>query len=92
MKRVLLLTDLFRPEPGGLEGLFTGIARHWDADQIEVVALKFASAVDLLPVLQNVIGAPGSGTAGASGGAPGAANPRAGSMRRSAHTQQVRSI
>lgn len=37
MKRVLLLTEFFRPEPGGLEGLFTGIARHWDADQIEVV-------------------------------------------------------
>lgn len=42
-------------------------------DQIEVVALKFAAAVDLLPVLQNVVGAPGTGSAGAAGGAPGAA-------------------
>lgn len=37
MKRVLLLTEFFRPEPGGLEGLFTGIARNWDSDAIEVI-------------------------------------------------------
>ncbi len=37
-------------------------------DQIEVVALKFASAVDLVPVLQGVLGAQGgSGTAPAAG-------------------------
>ncbi|MCB1318890.1 MAG: glycosyltransferase family 4 protein [Leptospiraceae bacterium] len=36
MKRVLLVTDYFRPEPGGLEALFTGIARHWSGN-IEVL-------------------------------------------------------
>ena len=37
MKRVLLVTDFFRPEPGGLEGLFTGIMRHWEVGRMEVV-------------------------------------------------------
>lgn len=37
MKRVLLVTDFFRPEPGGLEGLFTGIARHWEGGRLEVI-------------------------------------------------------
>lgn len=37
MKRVLLVTDFFRPDPGGIEGLFTGIARQWDADSVEVL-------------------------------------------------------
>ncbi len=37
MKRVLFITDYFRPEPGGLEGLFVGIARHWPRDAMEVI-------------------------------------------------------
>jgi len=37
MKKILLVTDFFRPEPGGLEGLFTGIARHWESGSLEVV-------------------------------------------------------
>lgn len=37
MKRVVLVTDFFRPEPGGIEGLFTGIARHWPEGFLEVV-------------------------------------------------------
>ncbi|MEX2482182.1 MAG: type II secretion system secretin GspD, partial [Gammaproteobacteria bacterium] len=41
-------------------------------DQIEVVALKFASAVDLVPVLQSVLG--GGPVGGGAGGTGGAAN------------------
>lgn len=37
MKRIILVTEYFRPEPGGLEALFSGIARHWDRDAIEVI-------------------------------------------------------
>ncbi|HMW61764.1 MAG TPA: glycosyltransferase, partial [Leptospiraceae bacterium] len=37
MKRVLLVTDFFRPEPGGIEGFFTGIARRWHAPSLDVV-------------------------------------------------------
>ena len=37
MKRVLLITDYFRPEPGGLEALFTGIAQGWQDGMVEVV-------------------------------------------------------
>ncbi len=40
MKRVLLVTDFFRPEPGGIEGLFTGIARHWTPEDIEVIVTQ----------------------------------------------------
>ncbi|MCB1167019.1 MAG: glycosyltransferase family 4 protein [Leptospiraceae bacterium] len=38
MKRILMISDFFRPEPGGVEGLNTGIARLWDSSQIEVIA------------------------------------------------------
>ncbi|MCB1172201.1 MAG: glycosyltransferase family 4 protein [Leptospiraceae bacterium] len=38
MKRVLLVTDYFRPDPGGLEALFTGVARAWQAGALEVIA------------------------------------------------------
>ena len=37
MKRVLLVTSFFRPEPGGLEALFTGIARRWDPRLLRVL-------------------------------------------------------
>ena len=37
MKRVLLVTSFFRPEPGGLEALFTGIARRWDPESLYVL-------------------------------------------------------
>lgn len=37
MKRILFVTNFFRPEPGGLEGLFTGIARKWPADRFQVL-------------------------------------------------------
>lgn len=37
MKRVLLVTSFFRPEPGGPEGLFTGLARSWDPKQLHVL-------------------------------------------------------
>jgi len=37
MKKILLITDFFRPEPGGLEGFFTGVARQWDKGRIEVL-------------------------------------------------------
>lgn len=37
MKRILLLTDFFRPEPGGLEALFTGIVRQWQPEDVEVI-------------------------------------------------------
>lgn len=36
MKRVFLVTDFFRPEPGGIEGFFTGIARRWPAGALDV--------------------------------------------------------
>ncbi len=36
-KRVLLVTSFFRPEPGGLEGLFAGIARHWESGLCSVL-------------------------------------------------------
>ena len=36
MKRVFLVTDYFRPAPGGMEALFTGLARQWSSDSIEV--------------------------------------------------------
>ncbi|MDH5657459.1 MAG: glycosyltransferase [Spirochaetia bacterium] len=37
VKKLLLITDFFRPEPGGLEGFFTGIARRWPKDHCEVI-------------------------------------------------------
>jgi len=37
MKKVLFLTEFFRPEPGGLEGLYTGIADYWNPSFLEVV-------------------------------------------------------
>ncbi|MBI3395808.1 MAG: glycosyltransferase family 4 protein [Spirochaetia bacterium] len=37
MKRLLIVTDFFRPEPGGLEGLFTSLARFWSPDQLQVL-------------------------------------------------------
>lgn len=40
MKKVLLVTNYFRPEPGGLEALFTGVARNWQKGQIEVISTK----------------------------------------------------
>ncbi len=36
MKRLLMITNYFRPEPGGLEALFTSIACKWPAERIEV--------------------------------------------------------
>lgn len=36
MKKILLITDFFRPEPGGIEGFFTELARSWRADRIRV--------------------------------------------------------
>ncbi|MBX7058790.1 MAG: glycosyltransferase family 4 protein [Leptospirales bacterium] len=42
MKRIALVTDYFRPEPGGLEGLFTGIARRWAADDVAVIVTREA--------------------------------------------------
>ena len=38
MKRIIFISDYFRPEPGGVEGLNTGVARLWDPDRIEVIA------------------------------------------------------
>ncbi|MBU43180.1 MAG: hypothetical protein CMN76_08185 [Spirochaetaceae bacterium] len=38
MKRILFISDYFRPEPGGVEGLNSGLARLWDPDRIEVIA------------------------------------------------------
>ncbi len=37
MKKLLLITDFFRPDPGGLEGFFTAVARAWDASSIDVI-------------------------------------------------------
>lgn len=37
MKKTLLITDYFRPEPGGLEGFITGVARNWKDGEIEVL-------------------------------------------------------
>lgn len=36
VKRVFLVTDFFRPEPGGIEGFFTGIARRWTPGALDV--------------------------------------------------------
>jgi len=36
VKRVFLVTDFFRPEPGGIEGFFTGIARRWPTGALDV--------------------------------------------------------
>ncbi|MCE9600410.1 MAG: glycosyltransferase family 4 protein [Spirochaetia bacterium] len=44
MKRVLLITDFFRPEPGGIEGFFTGIARRWQPGTLEVCVTLNESA------------------------------------------------
>ncbi|MCB1170245.1 MAG: glycosyltransferase family 4 protein [Leptospiraceae bacterium] len=38
MKKILFITDYFRPEPGGVEGLNTGLSLLWEAGMIEVVA------------------------------------------------------
>lgn len=38
MKKVLFITDFFRPEPGGVEGLNTGLALQWEEGRIEVIA------------------------------------------------------
>lgn len=43
MKRIALVTDFFRPDPGGLEGLFTGIARRWDPASIVTVVTRDAA-------------------------------------------------
>ena len=37
MQRLLLVTDFFRPEPGGLESFFSCLARQWEASEIEVL-------------------------------------------------------
>lgn len=37
VKKLLLITDFFRPDPGGLEGFFTAVARAWDASSVEVI-------------------------------------------------------
>ena len=37
MQRLLLVTDFFRPEPGGLESFFSCLAHQWQASQIEVI-------------------------------------------------------
>ena len=37
MKKKLLVTDFFRPEPGGLESYYTGIARNWNQKGLEVL-------------------------------------------------------
>ncbi len=40
MLRLLLVTDFFEPEPGGLEFFFNSIAVHWKADEIEVIVTR----------------------------------------------------
>ena len=37
VRRLLLITDFFCPEPGGLENFFSCLARQWQASQIEVI-------------------------------------------------------
>jgi len=37
MERVLFITSCFRPEPGSLEGLCTGIARNWPSGELAVL-------------------------------------------------------
>lgn len=37
MRKIILITDYFRPGPGGIEALHSGIAKHWPADNIEVI-------------------------------------------------------
>ena len=36
MRKILILSDLYRPLPGGMESFLTGIARNWEKDSVYV--------------------------------------------------------
>ncbi len=40
MSQTLLITEFFRPEPGGLESFFTGLARNWKYARLDVCILE----------------------------------------------------
>ncbi|MDH5656907.1 MAG: glycosyltransferase family 4 protein [Spirochaetia bacterium] len=45
MKKILILTEFYRPNPGGMEGFITGIARNWNKDSVYVCIVSGKSSL-----------------------------------------------
>jgi len=47
MKKVLFITDFFKPDPGGIEKLYAGIARNWERGRFRVCVTAKSSGSTL---------------------------------------------